>query len=75
MSYRYTSVITSSFKFKFESLKACNFIKKRFQDTCFSVIIAKFLRTTILKKICKRLLIHLPMNRPAHAALAFSRFC
>ena len=31
-----------------------NFIKKRLQHRCFSVSIAKFLRTPILKKICER---------------------
>ena len=35
-----------------------NFIKKRFQHGCFSVNIAKFLETLILKKICERLLLN-----------------
>ena len=35
----------------------CNFIKKRLQDSCFRVTIAKFVRTPILKNICKRLLL------------------
>ena len=34
--------------------EACNFIKKRLQDGCFPVNIAKFLKTTISKNICKR---------------------
>ena len=38
-------------------LSACNLLKKRFQHRCFPVIIAKFLRTSILKNICGRLLI------------------
>ena len=38
-------------------LKACNFIKKRLQHRHFSVNIAKFLRTPILKNICKWLLL------------------
>ena len=38
-------------------LKDCNFIGKRIQLRCFSVNIAKFLRTPILKNFCKRLLL------------------
>ena len=38
-------------------LQAFSFIKKRLQHSCFPVNIAKFLRTPILKKICKRLLL------------------
>ena len=41
---------------KVTGLQACNFIMKRLQHICFPVNIVKFLRTTILKKICKRLL-------------------
>ena len=37
-------------------IKACNFIKKRLQHRCFSVNIAKFSTTHIVKNICKRLL-------------------
>ena len=37
------------------SLQACNFIEKRHQHRCFTVSIAKFLRTSILKNICQRL--------------------
>ena len=36
-------------------LRACNFIKKRLQQKCFPVKFKKFLRTPILKNICKRL--------------------
>ena len=32
-------------------IQPCNFVKKRTQHRCFSVHIAKFLRTSILKKI------------------------
>ena len=39
-------------------LKACNFIKKRLQQKCFPVNIAKFLRTPILKNICEWLLLN-----------------
>ena len=39
----------------FIDLSACNFIKKRFQHTCFPVNIARFLRTPTLKNICERL--------------------
>ena len=34
--------------------EACNFIKKRFQQMCFLVNIAKFLKTAILKNTCER---------------------
>ena len=37
-------------------LKACNFIKKRTQDKCFPVNIAKFLTLFIPKNICEQLL-------------------
>ena len=42
---------------KVAGLQACNFIKKRLQHSCFSVNIVKFLRTLILKNICKWLLL------------------
>ena len=38
--------------------RACNFIKKRLEHKCFPVKFAKFLRTPILRKICKRLLLY-----------------
>ena len=38
-------------------LQACKFIKKRLQHRCFPVKYVKFLRTSILKSICKRLLL------------------
>ena len=37
--------------------QACNFIKHRLQQRCFSVKFVRFLRTFILKSICKRLLL------------------
>ena len=37
--------------------KACNFIKKQLQHRCFCVKFATFLRTPILEKICKGLLL------------------
>ena len=42
---------------KIAMLKACNFIKKRVQHGCFPVKFPKFLRTPILKSICKGLLL------------------
>ena len=39
---------------KFAGLEVCDFIKKRLQLSCFLLNIAKFLRTPILKNICKR---------------------
>ena len=37
--------------------KACNFIRRRIQLGCFTVNIAKFLKASILKNACQRLLI------------------
>ena len=37
--------------------QACNLIKKRLQHKCVPVNIAKFIRTPIVKNICKRLLV------------------
>ena len=47
---------------KVASLKACNFIKKRFQHRRFPVNIEKFLRTSILKNICEQLLLGAEMK-------------
>ena len=41
-----------------EALQISNFFKKRFQRSCFSMNIAKFLKKLILKKIFKRLLLN-----------------
>ena len=41
----------------YESLKTCDFIKKRLQHRTFPKNIAQFLRTPILKSISKRLLL------------------
>ena len=41
---------------KVVSLKVCSFMKKRLQRSYFSLNIAKYLRTPILKNICQRLL-------------------
>ena len=38
-------------------LQVCNFIKERLRHWCFSVKFAKFLRTSILKNTCERLLL------------------
>ena len=44
-------------------LQACNFIKKILQHWSFPMKFAKFLRTPILKNICKRLLLFVsPQN-------------
>ena len=48
-----------SFFNKSAGLQACNFIEKRLHHRCFPVNIAKFLRTPILKNVCKRLLLKL----------------
>ena len=39
-------------------LRVCNFIEKRLQHRCFNVSFAKFLKTSILKNIWKRLLLN-----------------
>ena len=44
---------------KVADLKACNIIKKRLEHKCFLVNIAKSLRASILKIICKWLLLPL----------------
>ena len=54
--YRKTAMLESLF-YKVAGLKAYIFIKKRLQHRCFAVNIAKFLRTPILKNVCKRLLL------------------
>ena len=46
---------------KAAGLQVCNFIKSRLQHRCFPVIIAKFLRITILKNPCER---HSLKSRP-----------
>ena len=53
---RKTSVLESLFN-KAAVLQTSNFIKKRLQHRCFSVNIAKYLRTPILKNFCKWLLL------------------
>ena len=40
-------------------IQASNFITKRLQHRCFPVNIAKFLKTSILKGICERLLLNI----------------
>ena len=57
-----TLVLESLFH-KTAALEACNFIKKRLQHRCFAVNIAKFLRTPILKNICKWQLLHNKFQR------------
>ena len=51
-----TPVLESLVK-KVAGLKACNFIKKRHQNRCFPVNIAKFLLLLIPKIICEWLLL------------------
>ena len=47
--HRKTPVLESRFN-KVAGLKACNFIKKRFQHSCFPVKFAKFIRTPFFKE-------------------------
>ena len=42
---------------KVAGLQGCNFIEKKFHHRCFQVRFAKFLKTPILKNICKQLLL------------------
>ena len=51
---------------KATGLQVCNFIKSRLQHGCFPVIIAKFLRITILKNHCER---HSLKSRPEPGTL------
>ena len=51
------------FSNKFTGLQAGIFITKRVQHSCFAVNIAKFLKESILKDICERLLLNLIDNR------------
>ena len=53
-------------------LQACNFIKNKLQHWCFPVKFAKFLRTSILKNICKRLILfNSPQNTIANSSGEF----
>ena len=51
--------------------QALNFIWKKLQQRCFPAIIAKFLRATILKNICERLLLK-RYERGFHLSLVYS---
>ena len=57
--------------------QTCNFIKKRLQYRCFPVNFAKFLGTSILKNIYKRLLLYLkywtPANNTAKVVVEYSK--
>ena len=55
--HRKTPVFESLFN-KVVGLQACNFLEKRLQQRYFPEKYAKFLRTPILKNICKRLLLN-----------------
>ena len=51
-----------------------NFIKKRLQDKCFLVKLAKVLRTFIFKNICERLLL-LDITEKTFHLILFIYFC
>ena len=61
ITHRKVTVLESLFS-KVASFLDCNVIKKRLQDRSFFVNIAKFLRTTVLKNICERLLLKLTLT-------------
>ena len=48
-----------SFFYKVAGLRALNFIKKKYQQSCFPVKFAKFFRKPTFKNICERLLLYL----------------
>ena len=53
--------VLESLRNKVAGLPACNLIKKRLKHRCFPVkfpTFIKFLRATILKNICERLLVY-----------------
>ena len=50
---KFTNLKVKQQCWSFAGLKACNFIKKRLQHRCFPVNLMKFLRTPILKNICR----------------------
>ena len=54
-------------------LKACDFIQKRLQHSCFSMNIGKFLRTPILKNICEWLLLTRASFRSSHLELFYQK--
>ena len=49
---------------KIASVQGCNFFKKKLHHRCFKVKFAKFLRTLILKNICKGLLLTMLAHSP-----------
>ena len=56
--HRKTHVLQSFFN-KVAGLRAFNFIKKKYQRSCFPVKFVKFFRTPTFKNICERLLLYL----------------
>ena len=70
--HRKATVLDSLFT-KVAGLKVCSFIKKRLQHRCFPVNIAKFLRTPILKNICKWLPLKL-IKIPSSKVIKFFRW-
>ena len=57
LQYSLENTCVGVFFSKIARLQGCNFIKKKLQHRCFRVKFEKFLRTLILKNICKRLLL------------------
>ena len=72
--HRKTFVLESLFN-KVTGLMACNLIKKRLQHRCFSVSIAKFLRTHFCKKHLRWLLLFTLDVSPGswHASANFTK--
>ena len=52
---------------KIGSLKACNFIKKRLQQMCFPLSLAKFLRKPLIQNSSRRMV--LTMTLSAHVLM------
>ena len=63
--HRKLPVLESVFN-KVAGVRACNFITKKLQHSCFPAKFAKFLRIPVLKNICKRLLLYLHYNSHHH---------
>ena len=58
----YSGLVLESLFNKAAVLQASNVITKRFENRCFLVNTAKFLKTSILKNNCKRLLLDVTFN-------------
>ena len=72
--YQKTPALGSLFN-TIAGLLACNFIKRRLQDSCFPVNIGKFLRTAFLQNISENGLYHHDVNNDYIAVYIIRRSC